>query len=215
MTFRIQAKSFLLTYPKCNLTCEELKDGLLALNMDIEALRIGREHHADGSLHLHVYCRLNTRLTSRNSRHFDIAGHHPNISAGVRNHRQAWDYVGKEGYEVLVYPEGATCEAVKENKWLAVIEAATPDDFETAAIEASPRDYVINFDRIESFKHHKFSNKHDPYVPRFTEFDLTQNPDLTTFKDQMHEVGAAKAADFPPPAPRHRGVLFPIVINPI
>lgn len=214
MTFRLQAKSFLLTYPKCNLTCEELKNGLLALNLDIDAMLIGREHHEDGDLHLHVYLRLSTRLTSRNSRYFDIGGHHPNISAGIRNHKQAWAYVGKEGFETLTYPEGASPD-VKENKWMAVIESATPEDFDTAVIEASARDYVINFERIETYKRHKFSNKHDPYVPRFTEFDLTQNPDLTSFKDQMNEVGAAKAADFPPPAPRHRGVLFPIVINPI
>lgn len=190
MPFRLQAKSFLLTYPKCPLTCEQIKDGLLALNLDYEAIRIGREHHEDGSLHLHVYIRLGSRLTTRNNRVFDIGGYHCNISAGIRNHKQAWDYVGKEGYETLVYPDGATAEVEKENKWLAVIEAATPEDFETAAIEASPRDYVINFDRIESFKRHKFSNKHDPYVPRFTEFDLSQNPDLQSFKDQMSEVCA-------------------------
>lgn len=212
MTFRIQAKSFLLTYPKCNLNCEQIKDGLLALELDIEAIHIGREHHEDGDLHIHVYLRLSKRLTTRNCNYFDIGGHHCNISAGIRNHRQAWEYVGKEGFETLTYPEGATYTVEKENKWMAVIEAATPDDFDTAAIEASARDYVINFERIETYKRHKFSHKHDVYIPKFTEFDLTQNPDLELFKNQMNEVSAPAA--FPPPAPHYWGVLLSIVINP-
>ncbi len=77
MTFILNARYFLITYPQC--------DGLdeWAVNDHFGSLGaeciVAREDHADGGTHLHVFCDFGRKFRSRRANIFDVDGHHPNI----------------------------------------------------------------------------------------------------------------------------------------
>lgn len=214
MPFRLQAKQVFLTYARCDVTKEDLLNHLITLCGPPEAYRIGRELHEDGHPHLHVYWRSPDKFNTRDERYFDFRGHHPNITV-VRNAAATWDYVGKDGD----YVEFGDPAQAKSNKWLDVIEASTADEFDQAAIAASPRDYVINNDKLEAFKRRKFNPVFQPFVPTFTEFpNAADYPDLQSWLDQMNQVmrGGRSSPLHPPPAPPRPqgGAESALVFNP-
>ena len=97
--FRINNQRLLLTY--ANSTGLRVED----LTSFVESLggvhRIGRERHANGELHYHVYIDFGKRFQTRSCRRFDIQSgggvFHPNIAKISRTPGRVWDYVGKEG----------------------------------------------------------------------------------------------------------------------
>lgn len=97
--FRINNQRLLLTY--ANSTGLRVED----LTSFVESLggvhRIGRERHANGELHYHVYIDFGKRFQTRSCRRFDIQSnggvYHPNIAKISRTPGRVWDYVGKEG----------------------------------------------------------------------------------------------------------------------
>lgn len=99
--FRINAKSFFLTYPQCQLQKEELK-AFLDTKGRIIFLLIGLEHHEDGQPHLHALVTFDKKLNVKRQTFFDTNGYHPNIQA-VKNLQAVKNYIQKEDLNPLLY----------------------------------------------------------------------------------------------------------------
>lgn len=99
-SFRINAKSFFLTYPQCSLSKQELKDFLDTKGRSTYIL-IGRELHEDGQPHLHALVSYEKKLNVKRETFFDILGYHPNIQA-AKNIQALKNYIQKEDIEPLI-----------------------------------------------------------------------------------------------------------------
>lgn len=91
-----QAKAFLITFPQCPATKEELLDHLKGLWVDVTYAVVSKEKHADGSPHLHAVLRYNTRKCVYRQDWFDYGEYHPNVQC-ARNVNAAITYVKKDG----------------------------------------------------------------------------------------------------------------------
>jgi len=96
--FEVNQKSFLLTYPKCDMDKEVLLEQLTEIQ-EPSLYYIAREKHEDGSLHLHATVRFTKRVHSKDPRVFDVGGYHPNIKKLLTNRAfdNAIQYVKKDG----------------------------------------------------------------------------------------------------------------------
>jgi len=69
--FRIDAKSWFLTYPKCPVG-KTLALELLRAKKAVKGMVVAAEKHEDGSPHIHAYVLLNTRYNCTNPRFWDL-----------------------------------------------------------------------------------------------------------------------------------------------
>lgn len=99
-SFRINAKGFFLTYPRCTLEPHILLGRIGHAFANLDWAVVSREHHADGGLHLHAGIMLKARRDVRDMRLFDeLAGQHGNYLA-MRSVHGSLAYLNKEGFEV-------------------------------------------------------------------------------------------------------------------
>ncbi len=103
--FRLQGKSFFLTYPQCRLSKERAMAKLEAKLKDTTYVCVGHELHQDGSDHLHALLQCEEKYETRNANYFDLedsedeAGavkYHGNYQ-GAKNNNDVLDYVKKTG----------------------------------------------------------------------------------------------------------------------
>lgn len=97
-TFKINAKQFLITWPKCDLSPNEVLS-LLQVQYQISKYTISQEKHNDGTPHVHALLVLSSRLHTTNARCFDLGTWHPNIKnlKTKKDVIQADNYVRKDG----------------------------------------------------------------------------------------------------------------------
>jgi len=96
--FRIDSKSWFLTYPKLDLTKEEAMT-LLKVKLASkpwEGIVVCRELHQDGSPHIHAYVALKNRFNCTNARFWDLNGQHGDYQA-ARNIDAVSKYIKKDG----------------------------------------------------------------------------------------------------------------------
>jgi hypothetical protein len=101
--FRLRAKNFFITFPQCSISKESALNGVLQLNLDLQAVVVVRENHADGTPHLHlaIFCR--TPVDTDKPHFFDsIVGKHGNYQA-MRSPRKTIIYIKKFDKEPLVF----------------------------------------------------------------------------------------------------------------
>lgn len=72
MQFRIDAKSFFLTYPHCKLEKDNALLQLRGKALQIDKYCVARENHADGTPHLHILIILERRRNVTNPHWFDL-----------------------------------------------------------------------------------------------------------------------------------------------
>jgi len=161
-SFRLNAKNFLLTFPQCFATKEQLKDHLVSLGASGGI--VCEESHEDGSPHLHAFCHYQRKKDIRNPRFFDFLGFHGRYEAS----RDVWatiSYVKKDGnfIEFGDYPK-------QKRKWEEVLSAGTKEEALSVASEVSARDFIIFNDRIEQFLDKKFKPERKLYSPKFSNF---------------------------------------------
>jgi len=98
-SFRINAKSFFLTYPQCTKTKEEVK-AFLESKAPLAYYLIGRELHEDGNPHIHAVVTYKKKLNVKSNRYFDLDEFHPNVQA-AKNMAALKNYITKEDLEPL------------------------------------------------------------------------------------------------------------------
>lgn len=103
-TYRLAAKNLFLTYPRCPLSAEFVRDALLVTlgRANVVYAVISVEEHkeenneAETTRHVHAFVLLATKTNIRNANELDIAGYHGNYQ-GCRNAKQVIRYVKKDG----------------------------------------------------------------------------------------------------------------------
>lgn len=97
--FRAQGRAFLLTWPQCTLSKQEVMNFMKAKHgNDLQYIVVCEEMHADGGRHIHCFILLGRRINTTNCRNWDIGAYHGNYK-GVQmiNVQQKIDYVKKDG----------------------------------------------------------------------------------------------------------------------
>lgn len=179
--FRLRAKAILLTYAQIN--DDQLNqfqsDPLSHCNFVTEAFgpplvyRAGKELHADGGVHIHVFISWSDRVNSRNERCFDYAEAHPNIKPIPRTPRKAWEYAGKDNdiiYEYGSLDGGDRADSNgRDGIWRDALAETTKEGFLGHLRTMAPRDYVIYFETLERFAERHYRPDSPPYEsPAFT-----------------------------------------------
>jgi len=96
--FRIDSRSWFLTYPKLDLSKEEALR-LLQLKLaskPITGAVVCRELHEDGSPHIHAYILLEKRFCCQNARFWDLNGHHGDYQM-AKSIEAVSKYIKKDG----------------------------------------------------------------------------------------------------------------------
>jgi len=211
--FRINSKSYIVTYPQCDLDKQVVLQWFQREH-ELLGIRVAAERHEDGQPHIHVVFHLGRAYSSRNARCFDIQGYHPNIQA-TRSLPAAYDYLRKDG-DFCDYGTIPVIEA--DISWADIINAPTKEEALRLAKEKSPRDYVLQYDRLLSFCEQHFTTSTKEYE---STFDFTQTippPQLTQWNDQRLEVSFASAqhalaARYPPNPPLRGGSTYTVGVG--
>jgi len=94
MVFRVSAKNFSLTFPRCNATLERLQEFLLSMKPNY--LVVSQEEHEDGYPHLHAAIGFESKKNIKNMAHFDFDNFHCNIQS-TKNVKDWIKYIKKDG----------------------------------------------------------------------------------------------------------------------
>lgn len=96
--YRLAAKRFFLTYPKCDTPKEQVMANLhTRFEKTLRCAMVAHELHADGSNHIHVAFELSVRREFTKPSCFDdLAGQHGSYEA-IRDWRAAVQYLSKVG----------------------------------------------------------------------------------------------------------------------
>lgn len=151
MTFNFHAKYVLLTYSQCGeLDPFRVMDVISTLAGECI---IGREHHEDGGIHLHVFVDFGRKFRSRKASIFDVDGVHPNISKSYGTPEKGYDYAIKDGEVVcggLARPSGSG-DGQADSKWHQIIQASTRDEFWELCTLLDPKATVVSFPALQKY----------------------------------------------------------------
>jgi len=191
--FTFHAKRVFLTYPKCELPREQLRDFLVETR-GAKHYCIGRESHVSGDHHLHAYAEWEDYIYTRDERFFDLDGHHPNIQR-VRSTQRVLKYVLKDDSEPLANIKPTT-NGVHYGSILD--EATNRDDFLGRVRERYPRDFVLSYGRIQEFCEREYPTERERYVPEYTEFVVPDKlREWVDALDVSNRSGGAPAPSLP------------------
>nr|AQT38106.1 replication-associated protein [Tomato leaf curl New Delhi virus] len=161
--FRVNAKNYFLTYPKCSLTKEETLSQLQTLETPTKKkfIKICRELHEDGSPHIHVLIQFEGKFQCKNNRFFDLvspsrsAHFHPNIQ-GAKSASDVKQYIGKDG-DVLEWGvfqiDGRSARGGQQtanDAYANAINTGNKEDALKVLKELAPKDYVLQFHNLIS-----------------------------------------------------------------
>jgi len=154
-SFRISAKQFFITYPRCDLDVEDVLARLNQLatmkERDIGRYVMATEKHQDEGKHIHVYLKSSRKLNVRNEYYFDLkkrngrGAFHPNIQS-CRSPSKVMKYCMKDGKYItnidkLISPFDEAIELSKKRKISEAIELLQ---------DKQARTMVLYYDRIVS-----------------------------------------------------------------
>lgn len=173
MSFRLQAKSFILTYSQVAnedafvRTPSSHFDHCTSLLGTLDVYRLGRELHQDGGTHFHAYVSPSAKCSTRNARLFDYAGYHPNIRPVRKTPWTSWDYVGKG--DDVIYEHGArpggdrASDSGRDGVWALAVAATDKEEFLRILREKAPREYVLYNAAIERYVEKHFAPQPPSY----------------------------------------------------
>jgi len=139
--------------------------------LGVTDLIIGHERHADGGHHYHVMAQWPAGYETRDTRAFDVAGHHPNyrnVRAGA-NAARVYQYCTKDRQTTGNLVIDRTSKPSRNEIWSQFISAASQPEFLALLRERAPYEYVLQHDRLLSFARSAYK-KPDAYVPRYADF---------------------------------------------
>nr|AGH29897.1 replication-associated protein [Tomato mild mosaic virus]AGH29902.1 replication-associated protein [Tomato mild mosaic virus] len=188
--FRINAKNYFLTYPKCSLTKEEALSQLLALEIPSQKkfIKVARELHDDGEPHLHVLIQFEGKFQCTNNRFFDLvsptrsAHFHPNVQ-GAKSSSDVKSYVDKDGDTVewgIFQVDGRSARGGCQTANDAAAEALNAPSKEAALAiirEKLPEKYLFQFHNLNSNLDRIFAKAPETWSPPFPLSSFTHVPD--------------------------------------
>ncbi len=166
-SFKFQSRYVLLTYPQCgDLDPWAVSDHLSSLRAECI---VGREVHRDGGIHLHCFADFGKRFSSRNTKIFDVGGHHPNISPSKGRPGVGYDYAIKDGDVVaggLGRPGGdGDQEKLPTNaeRWAEIVAAESAEEFWRLLAELDPSAMVRSFTQCRAYAEHRYRPLRETY----------------------------------------------------
>jgi len=144
---RIQGKKFLLTFPQCTLTKEEVSQALES-QFTVKNFTIARELHEDGSPHIHAVIVLESSPNTTNMRVFDINGYHPNIKTlkTTSDVERASKYCQKDGDFITNFEKSLSGRALLFKKLLENPGGLTPQ-----FVKENPEIMALSFDSVKKW----------------------------------------------------------------
>lgn len=128
---------------------------------------VGREHHEDGGLHLHVFADFGRKFRSRKADVLDVDGRHPNLAPIKRTPAKAYDYAIKDGDVVaggLERPvEGGVGNGTSADKWSRITQAEDRDEFWALVHELDPKAAACSFNALSKYADWRFAEKPPVY----------------------------------------------------
>ncbi|QFR15872.1 replication-associated protein [Tomato associated geminivirus 2] len=180
-SFKIQGKSFFLTYPKCPLIPIFIIDYFYQLLRDhtVTYVRACTENHQDGEPHIHCLVQTEKRFQTKNQRFFDISDpngsriYHPNIQVPRRDADVA-DYISKGGTFEERGILRASRRSPKKNRdsiWTTILnESTSKSDFLTRVFAEQPFTYANNYRNLEYMADKHWPTEPESYTPTWTTF---------------------------------------------
>ncbi|QCS35903.1 replication-associated protein [Capybara genomovirus 11] len=186
MTFLFSARYALLTYAQCGDLDEwAVSNHLSALGAECI---IGREDHADGGTHLHVFLDFGGKKQSRRPNFFDVGGHHPNIAPSRGRPELGYDYAIKDGNVVaggLARPGGGGLPQVAD-KWREIVSAESRDEFFDLLRQLDPKTLVTRWTELNKYADAAYAPIPEPYVGSDgKQFELGMVPELARWGGQL------------------------------
>ena len=191
-TFLLRYKYILLTYSQVNEDEFHWSGIQQIVNQMGGRCRIGRERHQNGGIHYHAFCAREKRFVTRDSRRFDVNGHHPNIQPVMRTPEKSWAYALKDG-DVMVDelpepPKGRHGRTkMSADVWGTLVPNSTStDNMLNNAYKADPRRTLCSFNSINSAAKYFFpTTSYCEYTPPpGLEYEFGEYPQLAAWKQR-------------------------------
>jgi len=116
---------------------------------------IGKESHADGGTHLHVFADWGHRKRFRTAHFADVDNYHPNIVPSRGTPALGWDYATKDGDVVaggLGRPSDTTISMVRKDEvWHRILDASTREEFWELVRELAPADLARCYPNLSKY----------------------------------------------------------------
>ncbi|AFH68197.1 replication-associated protein [Hollyhock yellow vein mosaic virus] len=188
--FKINAKNYFITYPKCSLTKEDALSQLQNLETPVNKkyIRICREFHENGEPHLHVLIQFEGKYQCKNNRFFDLvsptrsAHFHPNIQ-GAKSSSDVKSYIAKDG-DILEWGEfqidGRSARGGQQtanDAYAAALNAGSKSEALRVIKELAPKDFVLQFHNLNANLDRIFQEPPAPYVSPFSSSSFDQVPE--------------------------------------
>nr|CCH75840.1 replication initiation protein [Tomato yellow leaf curl virus] len=189
--FKINAKNYFLTYPKCSLTKEEALSQLLNLQTPTFqkiSLEFCRSFTKDGTPHLHVLIQFEGKFQCKNNRFFDLtsptrsAHFHPNIQ-GAKSSSDVKTYMEKDGdildhgvFQVDGRSARGGCQSAND-AYAEAINAGSKAQALNILKEKAPRDFLLQFHNLSSNLDRIFQEPPAPYISPFLSSSFNQVPE--------------------------------------
>lgn len=135
---------------------------------------IGREPHADGGIHFHVFVDFGRLFSSRKTDLFDVGGKHPNILPVFKTPAASYDYAIKEGDVVAGGLErpGRDCDYDVDDFWAEAAHSHSGEEFLHFLDQVAPRVLITGFNSINAYKNWKWAVAPTVYTtPSGIDFD--------------------------------------------
>ncbi|ACI15832.2 AC1 [Jatropha yellow mosaic virus] len=187
--FKLNAKNYFLTYPKCSLTKEEALSQFLNLQTPTSKkfIRICRELHENGEPHLHVLIQFEGKYKCQHQRFFDLvsptrsAQFHPNIQ-GAKSSSDVKSYMEKDG-DTIDWGEfqidGRSARGGQQSAndaYATAINAGSKIEALNILKNKSPKDYIFQFHNLKSNLDRFLQEPPVEYVSPFSSSSFDQVP---------------------------------------
>ncbi|APB03049.1 Rep [Common bean mottle virus] len=208
--FRLNAKNYFLTYPKCSLSKEEALSQLQQLSTPVNKkyIKICSELHEDGQPHLHVLIQFEGKYQCANNRFFDLVSttrsthFHPNIQ-GAKSSSDVKSYIDKDG-DTLEWGEfqidGRSARGGKQSandSYAKALNAESIDEALKIIKEEQPKDYLLQHHNIHNNLQRIFAKAPEQWVPPYQSSTFDNVPQV--MKDWVsHNVVDAAARPLRP-----------------
>jgi Geminivirus Rep catalytic domain len=163
-------------------------------------IRLGRELHADGGTHFHLFADFQQPFSTRDVRRFDYSDAHPNIEGIRRTPRKAWEYAGKDGDILLDDPAAEPpdtrggAKRSRDDIWTEICNAADRQSFFATCATLAPRELCCSFTSLRLYADWKYREEQEPYTnPRGFEWNSGSFPDIDEWiLESLPEGGDAR-----------------------
>lgn len=165
-------------------------------NLGAECI-IGRENHADGGIHFHVFTDFGRLFSSRKTDIFDVGGKHPNIQPIGRTPVKAYDYACKDGDIVAggLGRPGGDADFDPDSFWDSATHCGSSDEFLHFCDQLAPRDLIRGFPAFRAYSNWKWNDGALAYnQPDGVEFDTSAAPGIDEWLAQSI-IGAGKSRE--------------------